>query len=179
MLVRRKGTVLVGHAAIFIGSACGGRAPLQTGYFDGGVPEDAAMTVQFSDTDRLAPPASLAGGSGDSAISPPMQTVDAMPPMQTVDAADAMAAEAGPVLCKRSGGGAVGTAACTVTYGEICGETNYQISCSCPRGSCVCFGPTTHVVDYMECPSCGFGPNRDPATRQAITDRVFAACGFP
>jgi len=69
------------------------------------------------------------------------------------------------------GGGGFGGGSCQNTSTETCGGVNYQVNCSCPEGSCVCFGPTTHVVSYPGCPYC-------PGVGAPISD-VFSLCGFP
>lgn len=88
------------------------------------------------------------------------------------DAADKMPAATGDAstTCMSIGGGGVlGSGECEQSWGETCNGVNYQVDCSCPRGSCVCFGPTTHVVAYSGCPTCpGAG-----------SGSVFALCGFP
>jgi hypothetical protein len=155
-----------------LASACGGqsaRGEVDAGVqqADGAVQQDAAVLVGFSDSDQPAPTPSSVSGSPDSAIASPMPTDDAAPPMVP---------DAESTACTKSGGGGGGGGGeCMTTFSETCGSTNYQVSCACPRGSCVCFGPTTHVVGFAGCPSCpGFGPN--PAI---TTDDVLALCGFP
>jgi hypothetical protein len=56
---------------------------------------------------------------------------------------------------------------CTATTSETCGSTTYTVVCSCPDGSCACFGATTHAVSFTGCPSCpgglgGLGSPADP-----------------
>lgn len=90
-----------------------------------------------------------------------------------------------PATCVGSGGGGGGELgpmpSCTYSWAETCGEALYQVSCSCPEGDCVCFGPTTHIVSFPGCPHCpepalgGIMPS-DGAT--TVAD-VFARCGFP
>jgi hypothetical protein len=74
------------------------------------------------------------------------------------------------------GGGGIGNGSCEQSFGEFCGSTNYQVDCACPHGSCVCYGPTTHVVTYPGCPSC---PSVQPAVGPGSIAEVFALCGFP
>jgi hypothetical protein len=50
---------------------------------------------------------------------------------------------------------------------EVCDGVDFQVSCDCPSGNCVCFGPSTHVVNNATCAGC-------PDVRAA-----FALCGFP
>jgi hypothetical protein len=64
---------------------------------------------------------------------------------------------------------------CENTMSETCNGTQYIVSCSCPEGACVCFGPTTHIVAYPGCPSCP----TVPAVGSETVDDVFALCGFP
>jgi hypothetical protein len=180
-VMNRHAALLMGLAAIGIGSACGARSvKIEPGEIDGGAQEDAATSVGASDSAQPAPPASALGGSGDGAITPPMNTGDAILPDQMVDATLPMGTDAGSENCMRWGGGGGGSAqSCTTEYGETCGTTNYQVVCSCPQATCVCFGPTTHVVTFMGCPSCGFPPPADRMTAQAMTAQVLSACGFP
>jgi hypothetical protein len=82
-----------------------------------------------------------------------------------------------PSTCT-AGGASVGTSGgydCEDTWAETCGGIDYEVSCSCPQGSCVCFGPTTHVVNYSGCPFC---PDAPSSGSTSVAD-VFALCGFP
>jgi hypothetical protein len=167
-----KQSLLLGLAAIGLASACGGRSVREdvdggVQQVDGGVQQDAAGLVGFSDSDQPAPTPSGVSGSPDSAITSPMPTDDAAPPIVP---------DAESTACTKSGGGGGGGGGqCMSTLGELCGSTNYQVSCACPRGSCVCFGPTTHVVAFSGCPTCpALGPNAG-----TTTDDVLALCGFP
>jgi hypothetical protein len=167
MRARSKESLLLGLAAIGLASACGGRSVRED--VDGGVRQDAAKLVGFSDSDQPAPTTSVVSGSPDSAITGPMPTVDAAPPMVR-DAESTACTKRGA-----GGDGGGGAGPCMSTFDETCGSTNYQVSCACPRGSCVCFGPTTHVVAFAGCPSCP-GPGSNVAH---TTDQVLALCGFP
>jgi hypothetical protein len=109
-----------------------------------------------------------------------MQSVDAMLPMQPVDATLPIGTDDGSMACTQSGGGGgIGNGSCMTSYSEMCGATYFQVVCSCPQATCVCFGPTTHVVSYMFCPSCNLPPSADVMTAQTATAKVLAACGFP
>jgi hypothetical protein len=70
------------------------------------------------------------------------------------------------------GGGSVSGGGCSSSAGETSDGTDYEVSCSCPEGVCVCFGPTTHVVKYAGCPYCPGGGSTPVA-------EIFALCGFP
>jgi hypothetical protein len=73
------------------------------------------------------------------------------------------------------GGGGFGGGQCSLNWSETCSGTSYKVSCSCPEGACVCFGPTTHVVHYSGCPYCPAIPSVGPTS---VAD-VFTLCGFP
>lgn len=76
-----------------------------------------------------------------------------------------------------SGGSFSGSAGCSSTLQEVCGSASYQVVCSCPRGTCVCFGDTTTVIAFQGCPYCPGGGITAPGSP---TDAdMFAACGFP
>ena len=155
------------------------RVGVGRGGIDGGEPEDAAMATQLFDSAHPAPSDSALGLSGDSAITRPMQGVDAMLPMQPVDATLPIGTDDGAMACTPGGGGIGGSNGCMTNFGEMCGATNYQVVCSCPQATCVCFGPTTHVISNPFCPSCPLpSPGRD-MTAQAAAAKVLAACGFP
>lgn len=86
--------------------------------------------------------------------------------------AAASAADAS-VVCLPSGGGGITQAdRCEYTANEICAGIPYEVSCSCPAGTCICFGPTTYVVSYPSCPVC-------PGTGSIRAVDGFALCGFP
>jgi hypothetical protein len=157
-----KGSLVLGLAAIGVASACGGQTETKG---DGGAQEDAAVSVGFSDAAQFTETGSLVIGSPDSATTGPMPTVDAAPPT---------AGDGAPTACTPMGAaGGGGNGECTSSFGETCGGTNYQASCSCPRGSCVCFGLSTTVVSFTGCPSCpGLAPG-------STTDDLLALCGFP
>jgi hypothetical protein len=254
-----RASLLLGLAAIGLASACGGRSGLlapEGG--DGGGQQDAAWSVEVSDSAPSAPTPSVVSGAPDSAIAedggcsaslltyespsaafgacwtcakkecssqltacaadcacndaiaralscadkgggtapcflsafdsagdPTQMAVSAClmmaynqcscaigpnpGPTPTVDAAP-------PTTCTQLGGsGGFGNGQCDNTSGEMCGGINYQVSCACPRGSCVCFGPTTHVVSFPGCPYCPSDPPVGPTT----IAQVFALCGFP
>jgi hypothetical protein len=136
-----------------LGSACGGSVGV--GEADSGAPDSVA--------DTLSP--AFAGSDSASTA-----TVDAAP-----DAAlDAASEACTPMFPTGSSEGPLGSPiSCSSASGETCGTTNYQFSCDCPTGSCVCFGPSTHVVAYDGCPACpGFLPG-PPA------NDIFRLCGFP
>jgi hypothetical protein len=188
-----KGSPLLGLASIWLASACGARSALLAAEeADSGAQQDAAVLVGFSDSDQPAPIGSVVGGSPDSAVTGPMQAgapappiaLDAAAPSIVLDAASMpIVLDAASTACTHWGGASSdGDGRCGVAFGELCGDINYQASCQCPRGSCVCFGPTTHVVSYAFCPSCGIpvpgGPNRPPSL-DPMRDQVLALCGFP
>ena len=103
---------------------------------------------------------SLNPGSTDDAGAPPTSGDDAM-------------------ACTPSGGGGTtGNGSCSSTVEETCGGNDYQVVCSCPRGSCVCFGPsTTTVVSFDGCPYCpGLGPGTPTPCR---TTRCWTSAGSP
>jgi hypothetical protein len=93
----------------------------------------------------------------------------------TVDAAPPPAVDDGGACMPMGGGGDEGSGECNQNWSEMCGSTNYQIDCACPRGTCICFGPTTNVVSYPGCPYCPSEPAVGPTTLA----QVFALCGFP
>jgi hypothetical protein len=64
---------------------------------------------------------------------------------------------------------------CTSTMEETYEGTDYEVTCSCPEGACVCFGPTTHIVTYAGCPYC---PDPTPVPLPGSTS-AFSLCGFP
>lgn len=96
----------------------------------------------------------------------------------TLDAGPAPAPDDASTACVVSGGGGTaGSGECSSTVDETCGGADYQVVCSCPRGSCVCFGPTTTVVSFDGCPYCpGLGPG-DPGPLS--NSQVLDLCGFP
>ena len=85
--------------------------------------------------------------------------------------------DASPGCVETGGGGSFGSGGCNVTLSETCGGASYTAVCSCPRGSCVCFGDTTTVIQFNGCPYC---PG-DPITSQGTPTNadIYAACGFP
>jgi hypothetical protein len=175
-----KGSIVGAFGAVAM-AACGGRTPLDVGYLEstwnGGAPEDA-MTGDGASTDSETPSGGSASGpdadhhgcsaSGCQTRAPAQS--DSSPPATT---------------CVGSGGGGgseeMPVQWCTNTWTETCGATLYQVSCSCPEGDCVCFGPTTHLVSYPGCPHCpepaidGFMPSGGSTT----VAEVFVLCGFP
>jgi hypothetical protein len=92
-----------------------------------------------------------------------------------VVATDAAAASASDASMPAGGGSGFSNGECDSMTRAMAGNTEYQVSCSCPEAACVCFGPTTHVVKYSGCPSC---PS-DPGTGSSSIQEVFALCGFP
>jgi hypothetical protein len=113
-------------------------------------------------------------GTPSSAEDAPREAEDAAPeaedaapePEGALPEADA----GGSVVCEEMGGGAAGplNGECSVTFGELCGSTSYQVTCGCPDGYCVCFGPTTHVVRFSGCPYC-----------PGLSTQAYVLCGFP
>jgi hypothetical protein len=166
----------VGLAAIGLASACGGRSPLLAS--DGGAQEDAALWAGVSDADKPAPAASAFGGSSDGASTGLVQAVDSSPPM-LLDSATAVCTQkaGGPAGSQQARNGAF--TSCAAAFAATCDGINYQVVCECPRSTCVCFGPTTQVVSYTGCPSCGSGPNPGDPYAGPSTDQVLALCGFP
>jgi hypothetical protein len=60
-----------------------------------------------------------------------------------------------------------------------CNGTHYQVICTCPRGQCACFGPTTKIIPFGGCPYCpSLGPGPQAPGGPSISD-LFAACGYP
>lgn len=144
--------LLVRLAAVGFVWGCGGQTETKG---DGGAQQDGP-----------APTSSVLSGSPDSATTGPMSTANAAPPT---------AGDGASTACTPMGaGGGGGNGSCTSTFGEMCGGTSYQVSCECPRGSCVCFGTSTTVVPFSGCPSCPGLPNIGPTT-----DDLLALCGFP
>jgi hypothetical protein len=93
----------------------------------------------------------------------------------TVDAAPTASDAARSACTTNGGGGGGGNGECSSTVGATCDGQNYQVSCECPRGTCICFGPSTRVVSFQGCPYC-------PTLGAAIgttAAQVFALCGFP
>ena len=170
-MTRTRTGHLLGLTAIALVFSCGAR----TGFLDS------------DDADAALPPGQENGEAQDEAgmAGPPDTTVavdDASagatgPTGATpIDAATPPAVEDGAACMGAGGGGAFGNGNCDQSWAEVCGSTNYQVDCACPRGSCVCFGPTTHVISYSGCPSC---PSTPPATGAGSFAEVFALCGFP
>jgi hypothetical protein len=157
------GRWLLGLSAIGLASACGGQFEMKG---DGGAGDDAAELVGFSDAAGPAP-TTVVDGAPDRATTGSVPTVDAAPPT----AHDA----ASPACTPMGTGGGGGKGQCSSTFQEICGGTIYQASCSCPRGSCVCFGQSTTVVNFTSCPSC---PGLDPSAGPTTAD-IFELCAFP
>jgi hypothetical protein len=104
----------------------------------------------------------MMAATGCGCLTPPPPSTDGGPPLATA-------------CTGGGGGGGFGNGQCNNTWTETCGGTLYQVSCSCPEGDCVCFGPTTHVVRYPGCPYC---PNMPSVGSISVTD-AFALCGFP
>jgi len=74
-----------------------------------------------------------------------------------------------------SGGGA-GGGSCMSQVEETCAGTNYQVVCSCPQGTCVCFGSSTKIVAFMGCPYC---PMSSVGPGSLNLQDLFGLCGFP
>jgi hypothetical protein len=85
--------------------------------------------------------------------------------------------DASPGCVDTGGGGSFGTGMCNTTLAETCGGASYTAVCSCPRGSCVCFGDTTTIIPLNGCPYCPDGLVTAPGTPTRA--EIFAACGFP
>jgi len=188
MRARSKLRFLLGLAAIGLAWACWGQTATES---DGGAQQDGADSVGTSDAAPSAP--SPSGGSGSSGGSsgslgsssggsPSSSSGSATTgPTFTVDAAAPAAGDAASTTCAQEGGGSSGGGSsseggCSSMFQETCGNTIYQVSCACPRGSCVCFGPTTTVVSFTGCPSC---PGL-PLTPNNLTGAdALALCGFP
>lgn len=75
--------------------------------------------------------------------------------------------EASTACTPNGGGGGGGNGDCMTWLDETCDGIDFQVSCDCPTGNCVCFGPSTKVVQLPSCTGC---PN--------VTE-AFALCGFP
>ena len=81
-----------------------------------------------------------------------------------------------PGMCVQTGsgvGGALGGGGCTTNVAETCGGEDFQVVCSCPEGTCVCFDDMDNrVVNFDSCSTCtgGLGPN---------SADLYTACGFP
>jgi hypothetical protein len=171
MGTRSSGLHLLGLGALVLLSSCGARSQLiDEGGDDGSVPPpaqeddvagDAAGLVDSTDTDSPDTDSTDTAVSEDAGHSNPGPMPDAGGTPPAVDDASTCIAN--------GGGGGSGNGACEESWGEMCGSTNYQVDCTCPRGSCTCFGPTTHVVQFTGCPACPSGSFAD----------VFALCGFP
>lgn len=160
---KSKGSLLLGLTAMGFVWGCGGHVTAEDR--DGGALQDAAESVGFSDAARSGE--TVVSGSPDSAPTGPTPTVDAASPTAR-DGASAACTQMG------GAGGSGVPGECSSTFGEMCGGTSYQVSCTCPRGTCVCFGLSTTVVSFTGCPSScpGFSPG-------PTTDDIFALCGFP
>jgi hypothetical protein len=147
-----KGSLLLGLAAVWFVWGCGGQTAQER---DGGAEQDGPPPTSF-----------VVSVSPDSATTGPMPIVDAAP---------STAHDAELTTCTPMGaGGGGGNGECTSTFGEMCGGTSYQVSCDCPRGSCVCFGQSTTVVSFTGCPACPGLSNIGPTT-----DDLLTLCGFP
>jgi hypothetical protein len=83
--------------------------------------------------------------------------------------------DSGPGCVSTSSGSSGGNGQCTSTSSEMCNGKSYTVTCSCPQAKCVCFGDTTTIIDYPDCPYCsnfGSGPG--------LTDsQLFSLCNFP
>jgi hypothetical protein len=98
-------------------------------------------------------------------------TSGAVPDAATAEASPPAGDGASAACTPTGGGGGFGNGECEQDWGKMCGGTNYQVDCACPRGSCVCFGSTTFVIPYAGCPSC--------PSATASENAIFALCGFP
>jgi hypothetical protein len=78
--------------------------------------------------------------------------------------------------CVSNGGSAGGgNGQCTSNYSETCGGKYYSVTCSCPQAKCVCFGDTTTIINYSDCPYCssfGGGPGLSES-------QLYKLCNFP
>jgi hypothetical protein len=83
-------------------------------------------------------------------------------------------ASTGCVSNSSSGGG--GNGSCTSNYSETCGSTSYSVVCSCPQAKCVCFGDTTTVIDYPDCPYCNTFGSGGPGLTES---ELYSLCKFP
>jgi hypothetical protein len=81
-----------------------------------------------------------------------------------------------PGMCVQTGsgvGGALGGGGCTTNVAETCSGEDFQVVCSCPEGTCVCFDDMdTRVVNFDSCSTCSSGLGPNPAD-------LYTACGFP
>jgi hypothetical protein len=90
------------------------------------------------------------------------------------------------LLLGGDGNNGLGNRECAAHASERCGDTDYQVVCTCPEGTCSCFGPTTHVIHFAGCPYCP-GDQADASDLSPLPGGVkpanFAAmltlCGFP
>jgi hypothetical protein len=168
---------LLGLAAVALLSSCGARSGLLV-EGDGGAAtiapsEDDADTGDVGDAEAPDGPPDTAIAEDDGSA----MSADSNPGSR-IDGATAPAAGDASAACMMvGGGGSFGAGGCEGSSGEMCGSTNYQIDCSCPRGSCICFGPTTHVVPYAGCPLCPGEPLAGQDT--GMLAQAFALCGFP
>jgi hypothetical protein len=168
MRTRSSGVPLLGLVAVVLLSSCGGRSQLiDEGDSDGSAPSPAR-------DDDVAGDAAGLIDSTDTAVTE--DAGDSSPGPTPGDGGTLAAAGDASTCIGIGGGGSLGNGECEESWGEMCGSTNYQIDCTCPRGSCTCFGPTTHVVQYPGCPSC---PSIPPARGPGAVAEVFALCGFP
>ena len=102
----------------------------------------------------------------DAGIASPPRIVDAAAPSPPGrDAALVRCNPNGPSGVGGGGGG--GPASCDVFGQETCSGVSYSVSCSCPQGTCACFGTGTSVITFAGCPTCPSLP------------QLFALCGFP
>jgi hypothetical protein len=104
---------------------------------------------------------------------PPIGT--SSPPASAPDGSTSVAQDASATCISAGGGGGSGAGSCDAEWSVKCGATSYQVDCACPRGSCVCFGPTTTIVAYPGCPIC---PDLGPGFSMGLAE-VFSRCGFP
>jgi hypothetical protein len=93
------------------------------------------------------------------------EKLDAVPEASLTDAP--LVVEASTACTPNGRGGGGGHGDCMTWLDETCDGVDYQVSCDCPSGNCVCFGPSTHVISNPSCTGC---PN---------VIEAFALCGFP
>jgi hypothetical protein len=128
--------------------------------------------------DGAAPEASSVAPGTTSApgAQPPPPIGSSSPPPSAPGGSTSTARDAS-VTCAPAGGSASGSGDgnCDVEWSIKCGDTTYQVACACPRGSCVCFGPTTTIVAYPGCPVC---PDLGPGSSTRLAE-AFSRCGFP
>jgi hypothetical protein len=168
----RMRAAFLGVVVVALHPACGSRSDLLESDQSNAAPESGAPRDASTGSAPTATATPTATGTA-TAIATTAPTATATPTAHASATAsggaspplgDAAAGCTGPVV----GSSSAGPGECDWSSGVTCGGANYQIECACPRGSCVCFGPTTHVVNYPGCPSCSMS-----------LAQTFALCGFP